>query len=183
MKERRIRHKLTELLEQFPAVVLLGPRQVGKTTLAKTHSRNCQGSYLDLESRRDQRKLSDPEDYLQRHMGNFVVLDEIQRLPEIFPSLRGLIDTAREKGQRSGQFLLLGSASLDLIEQSSETLAGRIAYLELHPFDASEIKGDELEKLWLRGGFPESLLSESDSASSQYRDFLIRSYLERDVAL
>lgn len=183
MAKRRAQDRLTELLEQFPAVVLLGPRQVGKTTLARAHGEASEGVYLDLESRRDQRKLSDPEDYLLRHLGKLVVLDEIQRLPGLFPSLRGLIDESRHQGHRSNQFLLLGSASLDLIEQSSETLVGRIAYLELHPIDASEVKSDQINTLWLRGGFPESLLAANDSASSEYRDFLIRSYLERDVAL
>lgn len=183
MVERRINDELKSLLERFPAVVLLGPRQVGKTTLAKAHSKSEDGTYLDLESRRDLRKLSDPEDYLAKHKDQLVVLDEIQRLPEIFPSLRGLIDEGREEGYKFNRFLLLGSASLDLIEQSSETLAGRIAYLELFPIDATEISPDQLDALWLRGGFPDSLLAEDDDASSQYRDFLIRSYLERDVSL
>ncbi len=181
MIDRRALSRVEELLGRFPAVVLVGPRQVGKTTLAKACGEDIDGLYLDLESQRDLRKLSDPEDYLSRRSDKLVILDEIQRVPDLFPSLRGLIDEGRTKGRRSGRFLLLGSASLELIQQSSETLAGRIAYVELHPLDASETGSDPVSRLWLRGGFPDSYLSGSDSTSSEYRDFLIRSYLERDV--
>jgi hypothetical protein len=180
---RRLLPRLRELLGRFPAVVLLGPRQVGKTTLARACLADSGGLYLDLESQRDIRKLSDPEDYLSQRESQLVVLDEIQRVPELFPSLRGLIDDGRTRGLRAGRFLLLGSASLELIQQSSETLAGRIAYLELHPLDATEIGGAPVERLWLRGGFPDSFLAETDALSSEYRDFLIRSYLERDLPL
>lgn len=181
MITRRVLPRLQELLGRFPAVVLLGPRQVGKTTLARSCLENADGLYLDLESQRDLRKLSDPEDYLSQRENQLVVLDEVQRVPDLFPSLRGLIDDGRTRGLRTGRFLLLGSASLDLIQQSSETLAGRIAYLELHPLDATEIGNSPVERLWLRGGFPDSFLAETDARSSEYRDFLIRSYLERDL--
>jgi hypothetical protein len=183
MIERRTLKILKELLGKFPAVVLIGPRQIGKTTLAQSCGSMNHGLYIDLESQRDLRKLSDPEDYLGKREDRLVILDEIQRLPGLFPSLRGLIDEGRAKGFRSGRFLLLGSASLELIQQSSETLAGRIAYIELHPLDATELPDAPLDSLWLRGGFPESFLAANDSDSAQYRDFLIRSYLERDVPL
>lgn len=175
--------KLNELLGRFPAVVLLGPRQVGKTTLAKQCAVDRGGIYLDLESQRDLSKLSDPEDYLSQREDRLVILDEIQRVPELFPSLRGLIDEGRSRGFREGRFLLLGSASLELIQQSSETLAGRIAYLEMQPLDALEVEREALSKLWWRGGFPDSFLAPSDEASAEYRDFLIRSYLEREMPL
>lgn len=183
MITRRASSKLNELLGRFPAVVLLGPRQVGKTTLAKQCAVERGGIYLDLESQRDLNKLSDPEDYLSQREDHLVILDEIQRVPELFPSLRGLIDEGRTRGLRDGRFLLLGSASLELIQQSSETLAGRIAYLEMQPLDALEVRRESLHKLWWRGGFPDSFLAASDEASSEYRDFLIRSYLEREMPL
>ncbi len=183
MIARRVFSKLNELLGRFPAVVLLGPRQVVKTTLAKQCAAERGGIYLDLESQRDLNKLSDPEDYLSQREDHLVILDEIQRVPELFPSLRGLIDEGRTRGLREGRFLLLGSASLELIQQSSETLAGRIAYLEMQPLDALEVGREALHKLWWRGGFPDSFLASSDEASSEYRDFLIRSYLEREMPL
>lgn len=183
MITRRAFTKLNELLSRFPAVVLLGPRQVGKTTLAKQCAVDRGGLYLDLESQRDLSKLSDPEDYLSQREDRLVILDEIQRVPELFPSLRGLIDEGRSRGLREGRFLLLGSASLELIQQSSETLAGRIAYLEMQPLDALEVESGALHTLWWRGGFPDSFLAANDDASSEYRDFLIRSYLERDLPL
>lgn len=181
--KRRIISKLDELLGRFPAVVLLGPRQVGKTTLARQCAADRGGIYLDLESQRDLSKLSDPEDYLSQREDKLVILDEIQRVPELFPSLRGLIDEGRTRGLREARFLLLGSASLELIQQSSETLAGRIAYLEMQPLDTLEVGIKEGPKLWWRGGFPDSFLAASDEASSEYRDFLIRSYLEREMPL
>ena len=183
MIERRIFATVTGLLERFPAVVLIGPRQVGKTTLAKRCAKSTEGVYLDLESKRDLRKLADPEDYLLRQGGQLVILDEVQRMPELFLSLRGLIDATRDRGDGNGSFLLLGSGSLELIQQSSETLAGRIAYAELHGLDVLEVGGEQMDRLWLRGGFPDSFLSGGDAESSEYLDFLIRSYLEREVAL
>ncbi len=172
---------MKRLLENFPAVVLVGPRQVGKTTLAQTIEDEKAGVYLDLESKRDLQRLSDPEDYLARHEDELVILDEIQRVPELFTSLRGLIDQGGRKGQKNGRYLLLGSASLELIQQSSETLAGRIAYLELHPLDVTEVGSENLDRLWYRGGFPESYLSKNDESSAEQRDFLIRSYLEAEI--
>ncbi len=183
MIERRVFAKLTKLMDKFPAVVLVGPRQIGKTTLAKQCVKGGAGIYLDLESKRDLRKMTDPEEYLLRHQDQLVILDEIQRVPDLFLSLRGLIDEARENGKRNGKFLLLGSGSLELIQQSSETLAGRIAYLELQSLDILEVGRENTDKLWLRGGFPDSYLSEDDQSSSEYRDFLIRSYLEREVSM
>ncbi|MEI8039094.1 MAG: ATP-binding protein [Verrucomicrobiota bacterium] len=183
MIARRAFAKLDELLGRFPVVVLLGARQVGKTTLAKQCAAQRGGIYLDLESQRDLVKLSDPEDYLSQREDRLVILDEIQRLPELFPSLRGLVDEGRTRGLRAGRFLLLGSASLELIQHSSETLAGRIAYLEMQPLDTLEVGRDDLGQLWWRGGFPDSFLAASDEASSEYRDFLIRSYLEREMPL
>jgi predicted AAA+ superfamily ATPase len=162
---------VTGLLERFPAVVLIGPRQVGKTTLAKRYAESTEGVYLDLESKRDLRKLADPEDYLLRQGGQLVILDEVQRMPELFLSLRGLIDETRARGGGNGSFLLLGSGSLELIQQSSETLAGRIAYVELHGLDVLEVGGAHMDRLWLRGGFPDSFLSGDDRESSEYLDF------------
>ena len=183
MIERRIFPEVKGLLTRFPAVVLVGPRQVGKTTLAKKYAAETDGIYLDLESQRDLRKLTDPEDYLSRNGDRLVILDEIQRVPDLFLSLRGLIDEARDRGEGNGRFLLLGSGSLDLIEKSSETLAGRIAYAEMHSLDVLEVGSAHIDRLWLRGGFPDSFLSESDGTSSEYLEFLIRSYLEREVAM
>lgn len=183
MIPRRAFAQTRDLLKRFPAVALVGARQVGKTTLAQACGQELDGIYLDLESQRDLRKLSDPEDYLSEREQRLVILDEIQRVPDLFPSLRGLIDEGRKKGKTTGRFLLLGSASLELIQRSSETLAGRIAYVELHPLDALETAPAPVHVLWLRGGFPDSYLRESDAESSEYRDFLIRSYLEREVPL
>lgn len=161
----------------------MGPRQVGKTTLAINISETRTSIYLDLESEADRAKLSEPELYLASHSEKLVVLDEVHRLPGIFHILRGLIDRNRRAGRRSGQFLLLGSASIDLLEQSGETLAGRIAYLEMQPVDGLEVPEDALERLWLRGGFPDSFLASSDRASMRWRQDFIRTYLERDIPL
>ena len=165
----------------MPAVALLGPRQVGKTTLALSVAAGRTVVYLDLESPADLRKLSDPEDYLSRYSDALVILDEVQRVPEIFAPLRGLIDRARRSGEGAGRYLLLGSAAPDLLRQSSETLAGRIAYLELGGIDAREVPGASLDPLWLRGGFPDSYLSSTDALSLAWRHALIRTYLERDI--
>lgn len=183
MINRRALIELERLRLKFPAVVLVGPRQVGKTTLARSCVTQEAGIYLDLESKRDTRKLTDAEDYLRRHQNELVVLDEIQRMPDVFLSLRGLIDEARQESSGNGKYLLLGSGSLELIQQSSETLAGRIAYVELSGLNLLEVGAEHSDKLWLRGGFPDSFLSENDDSSAEYRDFLIRSYLERDVAM
>jgi len=137
--------------------------------------------YLDLESERDRAKLAQAELYLADHLSELVILDEVHRAPGLFPVLRGLIDQARRSGKRAGQYLLLGSAALDLLQQSGETLAGRIAYLELAPLDLLEVGAEQAETLWLRGGFPESLAAPSQQRSLRWRDNFIRAYLERDI--
>ena len=166
-------------LDQFPAVALLGPRQTGKTTLAGLIAEERASTYLDLEDTADREKLSDAALYLSGHAEELVILDEVQRAPELFQTLRGLIDKGRRRDIRVGRFLLLGSASTDLIKQSGESLAGRIAYVELGPFNVLE--GDASETLWLRGGFPDSFLAESDEASAVWRENFVRTYLERDI--
>ena len=181
MIPRRLQQTLTSALAEAPAVALLGPRQVGKTTLALDVAGTRPAVYLDLESEADWAKLAEPELYLAQHADKLVILDEIQRTPQLFRSLRGIIDAGRRRGQGKGRFLVLGSASIDLLKQSSESLAGRIRYLELAPLDAGEVGRDRLEALWLRGGFPESLLAVSDAASLRWRVDFIRTYLERDV--
>lgn len=181
MLQRRLFTNLTEALIEAPAVALLGPRQVGKTTLALEIADTRPSIYLDLESEADRAKLAEPELYLEQHAGKLVILDEIQRTPQLFQSLRGLIDKGRRSGQGKGRFLVLGSASIDLLKQSSETLAGRIRYLELVPLDAGEVDHNRLNALWLRGGFPQSLLAEGDAASLRWRRDFIRTYLERDI--
>jgi predicted AAA+ superfamily ATPase len=188
MFKRIAQDEIIRLLDEFPAVGVLGARQVGKTTLAQEIAAqiNPEPIYLDLESPGDQAKLSEPEDYFELHKGKLIILDEIQRVPEIFKVLRGVIDRRRRKGEKSGQFLILGSASLDLLRQSSESLAGRIAYKELTGLTALEINPegkDGLDRLWLRGGFPDSFLSRSDEASLRWRQNFISTYLEKDVPL
>jgi predicted AAA+ superfamily ATPase len=181
MIPRRLLPSLTSALVEAPAVALLGPRQVGKTTLALDVARTRPAVYLDLESEPDRAKLAEPELYLSQHADKLVILDEIQRTPQLFRSLRGIIDAGRRDGRREGRFLMLGSASIDLLRQSSESLAGRIRYLELAPLDAGEVGRDRLDVLWLRGGFPDSLLARSDAASLRWRLDFIRTYLERDI--
>ena len=181
MIKRRLHARLRRLLEEYPAVALLGPRQVGKTTLAHEVAERVDSVYLDLESPADRAKLSDPTLYLADHENRLVVLDEVHRVPDLFQSLRGLIDRGRRQGRRAGRFLLLGSASMDLLRQSGETLAGRIAYLELNPFDILEVPSNDHDKLWVRGGFPDSFLADNDGRSMDWRENFIRTYLERDV--
>ncbi|MEO1082326.1 MAG: ATP-binding protein [Pseudomonadota bacterium] len=181
MLSRRLLPKLTEALSEAPAVALLGPRQVGKTTLALEIADTRPSVYLDLESDADRAKLAEPELYLEQHADKLVILDEIQRTPQLFQVLRGLIDKGRRSGKGKDRFLVLGSASIDLLKQSSETLAGRVRYLELAPIDAGEVDDNLLNALWLRGGFPESLLAASDVASLRWRRDFIRTYLERDI--
>jgi len=183
MIERRIKSELVARLDESPAVALLGPRQVGKTTLAHEMADERPSIYLDLESDRDRAKLTDPELYLESHEGKLVILDEVHRLPDLFQLLRGLIDRGRRKGLRTGRFLLLGSASIDLLAQSGESLAGRIAYLEMRPLDALEVGDGDVDRLWIRGGFPDSYLATSDAASRRWRQDFIRTYLERDIPM
>jgi uncharacterized protein len=177
---------LEQAVADAPAVVLLGPRQVGKTTLAlELQSRRPGSVYLDLESSADLRRLDDPAAFLATTLGQLAILDEVHRVPTLFAELRGEIDRRRRAGHRVGQFLLLGSASLDLIQQASESLAGRVIYREVSPFGPAEaaIAGHSPDALWLRGGFPESLLAADDGASLRWRAAFIRSYLERDVPI
>lgn len=172
-------------LAQFPVVALVGPRQCGKTTLARAVAERIRASgrgalWLDLERPSDIAKLQDPELFLRRHAPDVVCLDEVQRLPRIFEVLRALVDEDR----RPGRFLLLGSASPALLQQSSESLAGRIALHELTPLLHTEVVPDlyaSTEALWLRGGFPDSLLAANDDASLRWREQFIRTFLERDV--
>jgi len=181
MIERHIKQRLVEAIDNAPAVALLGPRQVGKTTLALEIGDTRPSIYLDLESNADRAKLADPEAYLASHEDELVILDEVHRTPDLFQSLRGLIDRGRRKGKNAGRFLLLGSASVDLLQQSGESLAGRISYLELGPIDALEVPQNDLETLWARGGFPSSFLASNDAASFRWRQDFIRTYLERDI--
>jgi hypothetical protein len=190
MISREILSGLADDLGQFPAVALLGPRQAGKTTLALEVGRQWVGNhlpeqpaalYLDLESEQDRAKLSEPELYLGAHSDRLVILDEVHRAPGLFPVLRGLIDRSRRNGRLAGQYLLLGSASLDLLRQSGETLAGRIAYRELTPFTVLEIPPAQHDDLWLRGGFPLSLLASDTVQSLRWRQDFIRTYLEREI--
>lgn len=181
MFKRILTSKLLDALAHSPAVALLGPRQVGKTTLALEIGKVHNAIYLDLESEQDRAKLTQPELYLADHQDKLVILDEIHRAPGLFPVLRGLIDKGRRARRRTGLYLLLGSASLDLLKQSGETLAGRIAYLELTPFNVLEAQSLPMDKLWVRGGFPESLLAASAARSLRWRQDFIRTYLERDI--
>lgn len=176
--KREIQSKLEKYLLFFPITGLIGPRQVGKTTLVKSLSRSFdQPLYLDLESSRDRAKLSDPRLFLKEYTNRLVILDEIQFVPHLFSELRGIID----EGRRPGRFLILGSASPQLMQQSAESLAGRIGYLELTPFRLTEINSQEQQKLWLRGGFPDSFMAPNEELSFDWRKNFIRTYIERDL--
>lgn len=180
MIKRNIQEEIENSLKTFPIVVILGSRQVGKTTLAKVIQKNFINSiYLDLEYPPDQRKLHEAELYLEPRKDNLVIIDEIQRKPELFPLLRSLID----KDRKPGRFLLLGSSSPDLMQKSSESLAGRIIYHELSPFMLSEVNTtkSELIKLWERGGYPESFLAYDLDTSFNWRNAFISTYIERDI--
>jgi predicted AAA+ superfamily ATPase len=184
MYKRELEHKITDKLQQNPAVAILGPRQVGKTTLALEIGKDRPSIYLDLENPEDFQKLRDPAHYLEMHSDKLVILDEIQRYPDLFMSLRGIIDARRREGKGNGRFLVLGSASNDLLRQSSESLAGRISYLELSGLRPSEIEGTDhknIRKLWMRGGFPDSFAASDDQASNEWRKNFIKTYLERDI--
>ena len=191
MIHRTLESKLIQGLKSMPVVVILGPRQVGKTTLALEFAKPLLDKpvhYLDLELDSDLAKLDDPESYLRQFENQLLVIDEVQRKPDLFRIIRGLVDIRKRAGEKSGHFLLLGSASKELLQQSSETLAGRIRYLELTPFTANELHqndrlGFSVEKLWFRGGFPDSYLAESDLESWDWRQDFITTYVEKDIPL
>jgi hypothetical protein len=178
---KRILHRdILQSLQHFPAVGLVGARQVGKTTLAQMIAQQWPEKtlYLDLERPTDYSTLSEPELFLARHTDKLVIIDEIQLRGDLFPVLRSLIDMDR----RPGRFLLLGSSSPDLMRQSGESLAGRIAYHELSPLLLSELSPNKMDLLWIRGGFPDSFLAASEEVSIQWREDFIMTYLQRDLA-
>jgi uncharacterized protein len=182
---RRVMDAVRRGLVEQAAVALVGPRQVGKTTLALELGQEFDAVYLDLEDRRDRAKLEEPALFLESCKDRLVILDEIHRMPELFRDLRGIIDRGRREGLRTGRFLLLGSASLELLREAGETLAGRIAYVGMGPFDLEEVGSQTgtLERLWVRGGYPDSFLAGDDEQSFRWRQDFIRTFLERDVAL
>ena len=179
VKNRYIWTLLQEYLDLFPAVGIVGPRQVGKTTLVQNLTLEKERLYLDLEKSSDRAKLSDPELFLKAHKDKTVILDEIQMMPELFAELRSLIDEKREPGR----FIILGSASPELIRKSADSLAGRIGYLELTPFHLGELEYDDMDRLWIRGGFPLSYLAASERSSRLWRENFIKTYIERDLGL
>lgn len=184
MIPRRAYSELQTALKRQAAVGLIGPRQAGKTTLAIEIAKSREGSiYLDLESRDDRSKLAEPSLFLPHYADRLVVLDEIHRVPELFGELRGIIDRSRRQGKRTGRFLILGSASINLLRQAGESLAGRIEHVRLNPLDVQEAVSDSrtLTELWVRGGFPDSFLANGEDDSYAYRQNLIDTYLERDV--
>ncbi|MEL6682059.1 MAG: ATP-binding protein [Pseudomonadota bacterium] len=174
-------NRLETALATQAGVVLLGPRQVGKTTLAQDVAEARDAVYLDLERAADRQVLAEPDLYLDEQAGKLVVIDEVQLMPGLFGALRGQIDRRRRAGYRTGQFLLLGSASNTLLQQSAESLAGRVSYHELTPFILDEVGQGSLAQLWLRGGFPDSFLAADDRTSLFWREDFIRTYLERDI--
>ena len=181
MIPRESKLRVERLLARAPAVVLTGPRQVGKTTLALDIARERGAAYLDLERPSDRAKLADVDAYCRRNAERLVVFDEIQRIPDLFEPLRGVIDRRRRDGRRTGHFLFLGSASIDLLRQSGETLAGRVAYCEMTSLNVGEVGAERLDDLWSRGGFPESLQAGEDADSFEWRLDFIQTYLERDI--
>jgi len=182
---RKLQAQILELLKYFPAVALLGPRQCGKTTLAhEIQSSWAKPSvYLDLENVTDLAKLEDSVGYLKPLEEKLVVMDEVQNRPSLFPEIRGLIDDGKRRGLKSGRFLFLGSASYELLRQSGESLAGRIAFLELTPFRVDEIASDQRDQLWMRGGFADSFLAAKEAISREWRRNFIDTYLTRDLSL
>jgi len=181
---RNLEEKIKQALKESASIVLIGPRQIGKTTLAINICNSLPAVYLDLEDRLDLQKVSDIKSFYDENRDKLIILDEIQRLPEVFSQLRGIIDRERRKDNKTGLFLFLGSASIELLKQSSESLAGRIAYTELYPLNILEFAESNINKinqLWLRGGFPDSLLSKTDESSLNWRNNFIKTYLERDI--
>ena len=184
MIARRAVNLTRTALKRQAAVALIGPRQVGKTTLALASAEQTEALYLDLEAGADRAKLADPALFLSEYEDRLVILDEIHRAPELFQELRGLIDRGRRAGKAMGRFLILGSASMDLLRQSGESLAGRIEYVPLNPLDVLDVTAATapMAALWVRGGLPDSLLAASDTDSLAFRRDFIRTYLQRDVA-
>jgi hypothetical protein len=181
MIERELHKEILYLLKNFPAVAILGARQVGKTTLAKQIAAkiNKPFIYLDLENPLDVRKLSDPYTFLTENKNNLIIIDEVQTIPSLFSVLRSVIDEKRN----NGRFILLGSASPELVKGVSESLAGRIAYRELSPVNYKELTGTiTRNKHWLRGGFPRALLSKTDKAATEWLNGFAKSYIERDLS-
>lgn len=188
MIRRHLEAQLLDRLQNSSSVALIGPRQVGKTTLAFSMGVKLPSEYLDLENGTDLRKVQNIEAFYQANSTKLIVLDEVQRLPEIFGPIRGLIDEQRRKGNKTGLFLFLGSASIELLRQSGESLAGRISYMELFPIDVTEYlerstDSHKQNRLWLRGGFPESLLAKDDKNALRWRKDFIKTYLERDIPM
>nr|WP_310779707.1 ATP-binding protein [Candidatus Palauibacter scopulicola] len=176
-------HRVERALRRQAAVALLGVRQVGKTTLAFDIARKTDAVYLDLQTRSDRTKLSDPQFFLSQYTDRLVILDEVHRVPALFPELRSLIDRGRRHGRRTGRFLILGSASVERLRQAGESLAGRIEFVPLGSLDVLEVEahGDTAIPLWVRGGLPDSFLAASDEDSYAFRRNFIQTYLERDV--
>ena len=183
MLVRHAQEVVIQALSRQASVALIGPRQVGKTTLALQIAEQQNALYLDLEDLQERAKLTDPVAFLSAYEDRLVILDEIHRVPDLFLSLRGLIDKGRRKGRRTGRFLLLGSASLDLMRQSGESLAGRISYINMTPLNVGEVSADATDTLWIRGGFPDSFQAVDDRDSMNWRKDLLRTYLERDVPM
>lgn len=181
MYHRQTTQTVQSALDSQSAVVLLGPRQVGKTTLALEIAAQRPSVYLDLERDADRQVLTEPDLYLDEQVGKLVILDEVQQMPDLFKTLRGQIDMRRRKGVRTGQFLLLGSASNVLLHQSAESLAGRVRYIEMPPLLLDEVGEDRMNDLWLRGGFPDSFQADNDRDSLTWREDFLRTYLERDI--
>ena len=183
MLARKALHTVRQALACQASVALMGPRQVGKTTLALQIGEEQNALYLDLEDIQERDKLSNATVFLAAYEDRLVILDEIHRVPDLFLTLRGLIDQGRRRGQRTGRFLLLGSASLDLMRQSGESLAGRISYIDMTPLSVLEVPTDAHEELWVRGGFPDSFLAQDQRHALSWRKDLLRTYLERDVPM
>jgi uncharacterized protein len=183
MLSRNTFETVIQALGRQASVALIGPRQVGKTTLALQIAKQQNALYMDLEDLQERAKLTDPVTFLSAYEDRLVILDEIHRVPDLFLSLRGLIDKGRRKGRRTGRFLLLGSASLDLMRQSGESLAGRISYIDMTPLNVCEVPTDATDTLWIRGGFPDSYQAANDHDSMNWRKDLLRTYLERDVPM